>query len=143
MIVIQWLPKLDYMSLVLGQDHMRFRTSGHVTSHVTLLLEKWNRFIDINNTFLNFKLLVRHGQTRSDKNLISHDQAGLAITSYLILVNAAFKLSVHIMPSSYKINIAKALQYTSYLSYITIKRKKKDTKARIKIKKCMVSSILG
>lgn len=44
-----------------------------------------NRFIDINNTFLNFKLLIGHSQAKSDDIMTSHVRDGLAITPNSIL----------------------------------------------------------
>ncbi len=32
--------------------------------------KEWNRFVDVNNILLNFKLLIGHSQTRSEEVLI-------------------------------------------------------------------------
>ncbi|MCJ1348829.1 hypothetical protein MMC31_007062 [Peltigera leucophlebia] len=34
--------------------------------------KEWNRFIDVNDTLLNFKLLIGHSQAKSDETLTSH-----------------------------------------------------------------------
>lgn len=40
--------------------------------------KEWNKFININNTFLNFKLLISYSQAKSDNALTGHIENGLA-----------------------------------------------------------------
>lgn len=40
--------------------------------------KKWNKFIDVNNAFLNFKLLIGYSQAKSDNALTGHIGDGLA-----------------------------------------------------------------
>ncbi len=34
--------------------------------------KEWNRFVDINDTLLKFKLLIGHSQARSEETLTEH-----------------------------------------------------------------------
>lgn len=86
--------------------------------------KKWNKSIDIINTLLNFKLLVRHNQAKSDKNLINYIQAKLAITFNFTPANAIFRFLIFIILDNYKLNVAKILEFTFYFTYILVKKKR-------------------
>lgn len=85
--------------------------------------KEWNRFIDVNNTLLNFKLLVGHSQAKSDENLTSHVRAGLATAPNLTPAKATSRFLVLTTPGSYKSNVAKALERTPYSSYVPVGKK--------------------
>lgn len=95
-------------------------------------VKKWNRFVDVNNTLFYFKLLVGHSQTKSDKNLISYVQAGLATASNFTLVKAVSRFLIFIMLGSYKSNVAKVLERTFYSSYVPIGKKRIIQRQKLK-----------
>lgn len=43
--------------------------------------KKWNKFIVVNNTLLNFKFLIGHSQAKSNDALINNVENGLAVAS--------------------------------------------------------------
>lgn len=86
--------------------------------------KKWNRFLNINNTLLNLKLLVKHSYAKIDKNLVSYIWAGLAIALNFTLGKATSRFLVFKTPSSYKLYVAKILEHTFYSSYVSIRKKR-------------------
>lgn len=86
--------------------------------------KKMNKFIGINNTLLNFKLLIKHGQPKNDKNLINHVWAGLATAPNFTPAKAASRFLIFTIPGSYKSNFAKALERIFYFNYMLIGEKK-------------------
>ncbi|MCJ1346288.1 hypothetical protein MMC31_004503 [Peltigera leucophlebia] len=86
--------------------------------------KEWDRFIDVNDTLLNFKLLIGHSQAKSDETLTGHVQAGLAIDPNSTPAQAASRFLVLTTPGSYKSNVAKALERTFHSSYVPLGRKR-------------------
>ena len=86
--------------------------------------KEWNRFIGINDTFLNFKLLIDHSQANNDDTLMGHVRDGLVTASNSIPAQAASRFLVLTTPANYKSNIAKALKYTFHSSYMPLERKR-------------------
>lgn len=87
-------------------------------------IKKWNQYIDVNKTLLNFNLLIGYTETKSEKILTDYIWDSLAINHNFCLAKTATKILVLIMPSSYKFNIVKTLEKTFYISYILIRRVK-------------------
>lgn len=83
--------------------------------------KKWDRFVDGNDTILNFRLLVGHSQAKSEKCLTGHFRAGLAtplsLTSALTASQKRFGLST----KSSKYDRGKMCQrYTTTKCYVYI-----------------------
>ena len=85
--------------------------------------KEWNRFIDVNDTLLNFKLLISHSQAKNENVLMAHVRDSLATDPNSILAQIASRFLVLTMPSSYKSNIAKVLKCTFHSSYVPLGRK--------------------
>lgn len=73
-------------------------------------IKKENRLINISNILLNFKLLIRHSQAKSDRNLISQIYPGLTITTYSTATNAVLRSFILSILGNYKSNITKVLE---------------------------------
>ncbi len=84
--------------------------------------KKWNRFVDVNNTLLNFKLLIGHSQARSEKLLTRYISDGLATDRNSFPAKTAPRFLSITMPSSYQSNVAKMLEQNFYSSYILIRK---------------------
>lgn len=87
-------------------------------------LDKKNRFINVNNTPLNIKLLIRYNQAKNNKNLTSYIQTGLVINSNFIPAKNKSRFIVLIISGSYKSNVTKILEYIFYSSYMLNKKKR-------------------
>lgn len=72
---------------------------------------------------LNFKILIRHSWAKNDQNLKSYIQASLGTTFNFILVKVISRFLVLTTSGSYKSNIIKILECTSYFSYMPIEKK--------------------
>ena len=86
--------------------------------------KEWNRFIDVNDTLLNFKLLIGHSQAKNDDALTGHVGDGLATAPNSTPAQAASRFLVLTTPGSYKSNVAKALKRTFHSSYVPLGRKR-------------------
>ncbi len=85
-------------------------------------IKEWNQFVDVNDTLLNFKLLIGHSQARSDKILIGHIWDGLATDRNSSPAKTATSFLVITTPGSYQSNVAKTLKQTFYSNYIPIRK---------------------
>lgn len=79
---------------------------------------EWDRFVDANDTLLNLRLLVGHGQAKREERLTSHVRAGLATPLNSTPASSASRSLVITTPGSYKSNVAKALESISYSTYV-------------------------
>lgn len=112
---------------VLESKFLRIGWSGHGIGKFEMLtnwVKKWNRFVNVNNTLLNFTLLVGYSQAKSDKNPTSHVWTGLATAPNFTPAKAVSGFLVITTPDSYKLNVAKILEHISYSSYVLIRKKR-------------------
>ena len=86
--------------------------------------KEWNRFIDVNDTLLNFKLLIGYSQAKNDDALTGHVGDGLAIAPNSTPAQAASRFLVFTTSGSYKLNVAKTLKCTFHSSYMPLGRKR-------------------
>ncbi len=82
--------------------------------------KEWNRFVDVNDTLLNFKLLIGHSQARSEETLTGHIRDGLTTDRNSSPAKTATRFLVITTPGSYQSNVAKTLERTFHSSYVPI-----------------------
>ena len=86
--------------------------------------KEWNRFIAVNNTLFNFKLLIGHSQAKNNDALMGHVRDSLATAPNSTPAQAASRFLVLTTSGSYKSNVAKALKCTFHSNYLPLGRKR-------------------
>ena len=86
--------------------------------------KEWNRSIDVNDTLLNFKLLIGHSQAKDDDVLTGHIRDGLVTAPNSTPAQAASTFLVLITPGNYKSNVTKVFKRIFYSSYVPLGRKR-------------------
>ncbi len=69
--------------------------------------KEWNQFVDVNDTLLNFKLLIGYSQAKSEETLTRYIQEGLATDCNSSPAKTATRFLVITTPGSYRFNVAK------------------------------------
>ncbi len=82
--------------------------------------KKLNQFVDVNDTLLNFKLLIGHRQVKIEEILTGYIWDDLITNYNSSPAKTATRFLVITTPGSYQSNIAKMLEQTFHGSYVPI-----------------------